>query len=134
MEQTTLAVNRVPVQNFLMAVPERLAPVAGPLVLNRFTREGLDSLSYGLGERFFVDASQHPSTKLFPVWKTFSSRFKKVSTRNASAKRLSSALRVNAAELVHSENSVQADHADGCGSKNEITNSGFSASTYVSGG
>src|SRR5436309_11661668 len=79
-----------------MAVPERLAPVAGRLQLNRFTREGLDALSCGLGERFFVDASQHPSTKLFPVWKTFSSRFKKVSTRNASAKKLSSVLRVNA--------------------------------------
>jgi len=106
MEQTTLAVDRVPVQNFLMAVPERLAPVAGPLLLKRFTREGLDSLSCGLGERFFVDASQHPSTKLFPVWKTFSSRFKKVSKRNASAKRLSSTLRVTASEMVQPKKSL----------------------------
>ena len=51
MEQTTLAVDRVPVQNFLMAVPERLAPVAGPLLLKRFTREGLDSLELRSGRK-----------------------------------------------------------------------------------
>ena len=72
----------------------------GRALLNRFTREGLVALSCVVGESFFVDASQHPSTKLFPVWKTFSSRFKKVSTRNASAKKLSSAVRVNVAKMV----------------------------------
>jgi len=94
MEQTTLAFARS-CTNFFMAVLKRLASVRPDTAQNLLPDEGAGAFSCGrLGNCFFVDASQHPSTKLFPVWKTFSPRFEKVSTRNAFAKRLSSTERV----------------------------------------
>jgi hypothetical protein len=100
MEQTTLAFAAFRTKIF-NGCPEATGFSGGP-VLHKivYPTKGLDCICGRLGIVLFLGASEHPSTKHFPVWKTFCARNKKVSTRNASAKRLSSAQRVTAAVLV----------------------------------
>lgn len=125
----------VPYKNFLIGCPEA-AGFSGGLVLHKIvypTKGLVNTVAVDWGICFFVDASQHRSTKHFPVWKTFSPHFQKVSTRNASRRRLSSVVRVNAAKMVQSllpqnfsprrhgaqrrnANSFHADLAECCGS------------------
>jgi hypothetical protein len=84
------------VQKFCIGCPEA-AGFSGGLVLRKIvypTKGLVVAVAIDWGIVLFFDASQHPSTKHFPVWKTFCARNKKVPTRNASAKKLSSAERV----------------------------------------
>jgi len=100
MEQTTLAVERVPVQNFCGcpgAAGSDGRPDTTKIVL---PYEGAGYVELRSWEKVSSLMRVSILARNFFRVENFSSRIKKVSTRNASAEELSVALRVNARLLV----------------------------------